>query len=149
MHTRNYRDIIGGLALVTIGLFAAIYALASLDLGNVMRMGPGMIPAMLGVLLVLFGMAIFVPALLQQGTAIQVDWRPAILVSASILAFALIVGPFGMVPAIVVLTLIATRADSSLSILSTVILATGLALGAYLIFSVGLGAPLRVFNWPF
>lgn len=148
MHSRDYRDIIGGMVLIVIGAGAAIYAAMSLRFGTVTNMGPGMFPAALGMLLAGFGAVILVPAFCRGGDLPEIEWRPLIVVLLAMLAFALIVQPFGMVPAIVVMTLIASRADRKLSPLALSILIVALSLTATLIFQVALGLQLRAFSWP-
>ena len=148
MPGKDYRDIFRGAVLVLLGGGAAIHALATLNLGTVAQMGPGMFPAALGALLGALGVAILVPALFRSGEIPSVDLRSLAAVSASILVFALIVQPFGLIPAVVALTFVASWADSRLSLLGTTILAACLSVGATLIFQIGLGLQFSAFNWP-
>ncbi|WP_163271755.1 tripartite tricarboxylate transporter TctB family protein [Chelativorans alearense] len=148
MSNRDYGDMFGGGALVAIGAFIAYYAVTTLSLGTVSRMGPGMFPAALGVILAVLGAVILIPALFREGEALKVEPRSLISVTTAMLAFVLLVEPFGLVPAIVVLTLIATCADGKLGWLGSAILAVVLAGGAVLIFQVGLDLQLPTLNWP-
>ncbi|MGV6872389.1 tripartite tricarboxylate transporter TctB family protein [Pseudochelatococcus sp. B33] len=148
MYRRDYRDIVGGAALVIIGGFTVFHAFTSLRLGSMVNMGPGMFPAVLGVVLVIFGFILMIPAWFRAGTGREVDFRSLASVVASILAFGLLMRPLGMIPAITALTLIASRADSKLSLGGVLILAATLSVGAYLIFSVGLRMPIVIFAWP-
>jgi hypothetical protein len=149
MHSRDYRDIIGGALLIILGLWAGFHAMSTFDLGTPSRMGPGMFPASLGFLLAGLGALIALPALFRGGPRITVDWRPMIFIMLGVWAFAIIVVPFGMVPAIVVLTIAAVLADTKIGIIGTAILAVALSVLAYLIFRVGLGIVLEPFRWPF
>lgn len=148
MRNMDYRDIIGGSALIIFGIAAALFALLTLRLGTVNQMGPGMLPAALGVILAVLGLIILVPAFFRAGKLPQIDGRPFVAVLVSVLAFAVMVRPFGIVPAIIVLTVIASRADSKLSPLGVIVVALGLALGATLIFQIGLRMPVAAFSWP-
>lgn len=148
MANKDYGDIIGGGALIGVGGFIALHAVTTLSLGTVSRMGPGMFPAALGVILAVLGAVILVPALFRQGEVLKVDLRSLVSVAGAMLAFVLLVEPFGLIPAILVLTLIATRADDKLGWLGSGILAVALALGAVLIFHVGLDLHLPILNWP-
>lgn len=148
MHSRNYQDILGGAVLILIGAAAAIYALATLRIGTISQMGPGMFPAAIGGILAVFGLAILIPALFRPGEMLRMDVRSFTAILVSILAFAAMVRPFGMVPAIAVLTLIASRADSRLSPLGTALVAAGLCLCAILIFRIGLSVPIAIIAWP-
>lgn len=148
MPARDYRDIIGGSALTLIGVFATIHGLVSLNLGTLSNMGPGMFPAALGVILAAIGVAILIPAIFRAAEMPDVDMRSFAAISASILAFAVMVQPFGLIPAIVVLTFVASRADSKLSPIGLVIVAVGLSVGATLIFRTGLGMSTAAIAWP-
>jgi hypothetical protein len=148
MYTHNYRDIIGGSLLVLIGLFVGINALVNYDLGTMRHMGPGMFPAWLGFILVGIGAVILVFGLLNAGERIEPDYRQFAAVILGMIAFAFTVGLFGMVPAVVVLTIGAVLADNKLGVVGTAILAAVLSVIAFLIFRVGLSIPLELFKWP-
>ncbi len=148
MHPRDYGDIMGGAALILIGTFATIYALTVLFLGTVRNMGPGMFPAALGCILAGLGVAILVPALFRKGKMPSFTIRPLLTVIASILSFAIMLPPFGLIPAIIVQTLVATQADRKLSMKIALILAAGLSLSATLIFQVGLSLQVAIISWP-
>lgn len=148
MYSRDYRDIIAGLALLGLGLFAALYGINTMRLGTVAQMGPGFFPVTLGFILTGFGAAIIVPAFLRAGRAVEIDLRSFLAVAASILAFGLLVRPFGLLPAIVVLTSIASFADGKLAFWKAALLGLALALLAIVIFRFGLGLPVRIVAWP-
>lgn len=149
MLSRDYKDLIGGSILALLGLGVAVQSVSSFDLGTFSRMGPGMFPLCLGALLVGLGTLIAVPALFRPGERIDADWRPLVFVMSGVLGFALTVRPFGLVPAIVVLTVVSGLGDSEHRPLGLAIVAAVLAGAAYLIFPVGLGVTLAPFKWPF
>jgi hypothetical protein len=149
MYARDYRDLIGGGLLILIGAAVTLHATNSLGLGTLLRLGSGGFPAALGVLLVVFGLALIVPAFRRRGELLPIAILPLICVLASILAFAVTLRTLGIVPAVIVMTLIATRADSKLSLFKAGILAVVLATFATLIFPIGLGirVPILTWNW--
>lgn len=149
MYARDYRDIVGGGALIAFGLWAGFHAVVNFDVGTMSRMGPGMFPAGLGFLLAFLGVLVMLPALFRPGTLPTVEWRPLIFTVIGVLAFALTVTRLGMVPAIVLLTIAAALADTKLKPIGIVLLAAGLSLIAYVIFRIGLGIVLEPFRWPF
>jgi hypothetical protein len=149
MHARDYRDIVGGLALILLGVFAVIYAWATLNLGTVSRMGPGLFPVALGCILAVLGLAILVPALFRTGEKMDIDLRSAAAILGSILTFALLVETFGLIPAIAVLIAVASRADNKVSLVEGTALVVALSVIATLIFKVGLGLQVSLFAWPF
>lgn len=148
MPTRDYRDLLGGCALLIIGSVAAIYSLMTLHLGTLSRMGPGMFPTSLGVILAVFGLILLVQAMFRTGEMPRGDLRSFLAICTSIFAFAVMIRPFGLLPAIVALTFIASRADGKLSLKGTAILAGLLSAGSFLIFRTGLDLPITLFAWP-
>lgn len=149
MYQRDYRDVIGGGILTILGLAVAAYSLARFEMGTISQMGPGMFPTCLGFILAGLGAIIALPALFRQGDAIVIEWRKVLFVLAGVLAFALTVLPFGLVPAIMLLTIgsgLADRSQRPRALVSMAIILAGLA---YLIFHVGLGITVAPFKWPF
>jgi len=145
----DLRDIACGVLLVATGLFIAIYASASLDVGTIQRMGPGMFPIAVGVLLIGFGTAIAIPAFFRAGTFDQVEWRSTAAVLASLIAFAAMIRPFGLIPATIALITISALAEPKFRLISTLAMCLCLPMLAYLIFGLGLGLPLTMFAVPF
>ncbi|KDC76294.1 tripartite tricarboxylate transporter TctB family protein [Bordetella bronchiseptica MBORD635] len=96
----------------------------------------------------LCGVMILIPALLRAGPMPVLEIRPLFWVSLSVLAFALLVLSFGLVPAIIVQSVLAGISDCKLSLRNSLLLAGGLSVGATLIFKVGLGVILPAFAWP-
>lgn len=148
MLTRDYRDIIGGISLLAIGLYAGVYAATEYTLGSVQHMGPGMFPAALGFLLAALGAAIALPAFFRPGMMPRPEIRPLIATAASIVLFAVTIRNAGLVPAVILLTVVAALGDNKLSWLATALLSVILSIFAVLIFIVGLDMPLQLFIWP-
>jgi hypothetical protein len=147
MHARDYRDIVAGGVLIVIGAAVAIHAAVSLGLGTLLRLGPVGFPAALGVILVGFGFVLLIPAFGRVGELPKVRFVPLLAVIASMVVFALMLRTVGMVPAVFVMTLIASRADGKLPLIKAAVLAAILALIAALIFPVGLGIRVPIFAW--
>jgi hypothetical protein len=150
MLNRDYRDIVAGAALVAFGLFVGIYASRNYDLGTLRHIGPGMFPSMLGYVLAALGVIVLLAALFRAGPAVATPaFRPLSAVLAGLLAFALTIEPFGMVPAIFLLVGIVALADDRLGPIGIVIFAALMSLLVILIFQVGLQLPIDSFKWPF
>ncbi|MFN3350599.1 tripartite tricarboxylate transporter TctB family protein [Pseudorhodoplanes sp.] len=148
MLSRDYRDIMAGLVMIAIGGGAAIYAWAFYRLGTVMHMGPGMFPFGLGILLAIIGVIVVLPALMREAPPIpRPDIRSFIFVSLSLVAFALTVRWIGLVPAVVLLVVIAALADNKLGLVKSLALAALLSVLAWFIFIYALGIPLQPFIW--
>jgi hypothetical protein len=148
MERGDRKDIIGGTLMTLVGIAVAAYSASHYQLGQLFRMGPGMMPVILGTTLAALGLLIAIPAFFRSGSPIEIDGRPSVAILGSIAAFALLVTPFGIVPAILGLTLAAAFADD-FNWVRTAILAVSLSVAAVLIFTVGLGIPMTVARWPF
>lgn len=110
------RNLITGIILTAIGVFAAVYA-QRYNMGTLARMGPGLFPYALGVLLTLIGLALAVVSFFEtlDDEPIKIEWRKATIILGSILVFALLLRPTGIVIATAISTFIATLADQKLN----------------------------------
>jgi putative tricarboxylic transport membrane protein len=150
MYRRDYRDIWCGMLLILVGTGAAYHSSTSYELGTVRQMGPGMYPLVLGLILVGLGALLFVPAMFRAGPSIQVsEWRPLVAITAAGTIFGLTIERFGIIPAVIVLTLISVLAGDKLRPIPALLLAIALAVCSMLIFQVGLKLPVKAFGWPF
>jgi hypothetical protein len=148
MPSIGYRDAVGGALLVAVGAVFAIYSWIHYPLGSVTRMGAGMVPFSLGVLLAILGGMVFMTSLSREGSFTEIRVATPLVILASVVVFALVIIPFGLLPAAFLATLIAAFADLSFRPVRNVILAAVLSAVAYLIFAVGLQLPIPLFAWP-
>jgi len=143
----DWQDVLGGLLMIGIGAFFALYATSSLSLGSIRRMGAGMFPLGVGIILVILGILIVLPALRRGGEPIKVQlWTP-IVICGAVALFAFSVRKIGVVPAIFLTVFISSLADLRLTPLYGILLGAGLSVMIWLIFSVGLGLPIPMFAW--
>ncbi|HVL75215.1 MAG TPA: tripartite tricarboxylate transporter TctB family protein [Noviherbaspirillum sp.] len=147
MTHRNYKDILGGLILVVLGLFVAYYSTQHYQMGTLTRMGPGAFPRALGYLLAGLGVLILVPAFFRSGTRMIFDWRPFLACATSILVFAITVKYVGMIPAIVLLVVTAALADDKLSPKGIIALAIAASILGVVIFSYGFEMSIPLVKW--
>lgn len=149
MFSRDYRDMVGGSLLMAGGLALALYAAASYDLGTLQRMGPGMFPMGLGYVTAGFGGILFVQAMFRPGVMPEIRiWSPLFILLGTG-AFALLVRPFGLIPAILAVTIISSFAELKVRPVSLTILSGTLCVIAWLVFRVALGLPILMIRWPF
>lgn len=143
MLTRNLQDLLAGLLIIAAGLSVSLYTLASYNLGTLRRMGPGMFPFGAGLVLVALGALVLLAGLLRAGVQMpRIAWRPLAAVSLAVAAFAVLIRPAGMFPAIAAMTVIAALAETRLRPLAVALLVAVLCLMAWLIFVAGLGLPI-------
>lgn len=69
-------------------------------------------------------------------------------VGGGILMFAALIEPFGLVPAIAALVLVASRADGALSLPAAALAIAGASVAIVGIFGFGLGFPMKIAAWP-
>lgn len=149
MLSRDYRDILGGLVLTLLGLWVAWYAAQNYSLGTLRRMGEGMVPMWLGIILAVFGVMIALPAVFRAGPKIHVNFVPALFILAGVSSFALMVRPFGLFPSIFAVVILSSLADTRFRPLAVLLLGAFLCAMVWLIFRVGLGQPFPLLRWPF
>ncbi|WP_438363055.1 tripartite tricarboxylate transporter TctB family protein [Nioella halotolerans] len=149
MLDRDYRDIVAGLGLTLAGVAAAAYAGSNYAMGTVSRMGPGMMPVALGVTLAAFGLMISVPALFRKGDTVVLKPRPLVVMSISIIGFALMIETVGIVPAVFFTTVFATFSETRVRLGAALILGAGMTFATWALFIVGLNLPIPAFDWPF
>jgi len=145
MKQKDIGDILGGVLMAAIGLFALAYA-QRYSFGSVRMMGPGFFPVLLGGLLVVLGVMIAVPAFRRSGPEVTFQWKTLTFVISAIAVFGFTLRPLGLVLSTMLAVLVAASADRNFSWLGRITLALALAVIVYLIFSLGLGMTLPV--WP-
>lgn len=149
MYKVDFTDLVGGSLLTLVGAAVAIVSVTYYPMGTLQRMGPGMFPAGLGVLLAVFGLILSLQSLRRPGERPDIRvWSP-LFVLGGIAAFALVVSPFGLIPAIVAITVVASLAELRVRPLSLALLCLGLCLLAPFVFRICLGLQIPMFRWPF
>ena len=146
---RDIKDHAGGLLLLAFGVFWAGYAITHYNLGSMRRMGPGMFPAGIGILIALMGIALIVTSALKTDAMPDIRPAAALRVLATVPAFALAMYYLGLIPAIGTIVLIAWGAEDRFRPLAIVALWAALSILAYTIFNLGLGLPMPAFRWRF
>jgi hypothetical protein len=142
----NLRDLLAGLIFIAIGAFFAIGA-GELEIGTALRMGPGYFPLVLACVLMALGLIIAGRSLVAGNALVgALPWRGMALILSAPAVFGLTVRGLGLVPALVVAVLIATFASQRANLLFASLLTLGLTLFCVLVFSYGLGLPLRLFG---
>lgn len=149
MYARDYRDLAGGGLLFVIGLWIGLHAAGNAASDAAYRASSGMPAEALAFVLAALGAAIAVPAWFRGGTVPPVKWRPVIFAASGMLTFAAVIDTFGMVPAVVAMTMASAHAGNTLRLRDAFLLGIALSLIAYLVFGLGLGTVREPFRWPF
>lgn len=146
MKHKDMQDVLGGLSLTALGVFATVYA-QRYEFGDLNHMGAGFFPVVLGILLAALGMMIAIPAFFRSGQAIEVRWKAFVLVLVSIVVFALTLKLVGLIFATALAVMVSTLADKETRWKSRLMIAAGVALITYLVFGLGLGMVLPTWPW--
>jgi hypothetical protein len=147
------RDYYAGGLMLLIGLFTILIG-RSYDIGTLHQMGPGLFPVILGVGMVIMGLLIAIGASVEvEGTDGSVhepvgapDWRGAIAIIASIVAFVLLAESAGLVIATFGTVFIAAMGDRESTLKEAFVLAVSITLFGVLLFSYLLQVNLPI--WP-
>lgn len=134
----NFRDLVAGGLVIAIGLYFLAGAL-DMRIGSAKEMGPGYFPMLVGGLTIALGLLVLVLSFATPARLEEAHWRPMISVLAAIAGFALMLDQFGLVPAMLAGVVLSSLGDPTARLFPTLLLACAAALGAWLIFRVGLG----------
>jgi hypothetical protein len=146
MAIRSPKDFWAGLLFVGIGI-GAIGVGSNYHLGTAARMGPGYFPRILGILLILLGMAIALRGVRLHGERVPAwKWRPTLIVLGSVVAFGMIVSKIGVAIATVLLIVAASTASHEFRARESVYAGVFLSALAVGVFVLGLHLQLPV--WP-
>ena len=155
------RWLVGAIGLGTFGaaglMFIAIAALGlwlsrNYPVGTALRMGTGYVPRLLCWILMGLGAAILVQGLREQDVSQPPEpgaWArllPVVVVTASLVAFALAIEQFGLVLSILLLVGIGSFAAPGIKPWEALVAALGLIALSWVIFVLGLGLTIPV--WP-
>lgn len=149
MYRLDYVDLVAGALLIAFGAAVTYTSVTHYPMGTPGRMGPGMFPAGLGVVLAVFGLILGLQALRRPGEKPNIRVFSPLFVLGGIAAFAAVIVPFGLIPAIVAVVVISSLADLRIRPVSLVISCVGLSLAAPFIFVFCLGLQIPLLRWPF
>lgn len=142
------KRLLAGVLFVLLGGAAATLSM-DYRLGGPSNMGPGFFPLGVGALMALVGGAITVHALIAHKELERVQGfalAPLLLISLAVVAFALLLRPFGLLAALTAMLAIAWAADRERRLIELPLMIVVLATASYCIFVLGLNIPLRL--WP-
>jgi len=140
----NTKDLSAGLLFIAI---AALFAFGTrdLDLGTALKLGPGAFPLLLAGVLGLLGLIIVANAFRNPAThEMTIPWRGILLIIVAPVLFGLTVRGMGLIASIALIVVVSAYASRRMSHKLAFALTIGLTVFCVLIFSIGLGLPLRL-----
>lgn len=142
------RDFLAGAACLLLAFFV-LWQGQEYALGSLQNMGPGYMPRMLGVGLVVCGVIIMAGSLRSSEALPRLNLRAFLFVTLAILSFALLMNRIGLFLATILLVFICSLSERRPRLIISVPLSLGLCLISYAVFIVGLNMPIRLFPWSF
>lgn len=147
---KDQRDFWAGILFAAFGSFFCFYAIANYPLGTASRMGPGYFPMLLGGILLFLGILIslksFFFAPTDNGKIGAFDWRVVFIILGSVLVFALLLRPAGLIPATAIMIFISSFANRTYKVIQAIVLSVVLSIMVWLIFVAGLDLTVPI--WP-
>mgnify|MGYP001062215758 CR=1 FL=1 len=143
------KDVLSGAMFIVFGLGTTIVALGY-KLGNAMRIGPGTFPIILGLIVALIGLAVLVRGIRERSsseTIVSWELKPLLFIVLAIVAFSLVIGTLGLIPAIVAVVFVGHFASREASLLELACMAVVLCVIATGIFIYGLNLPIPLGFW--
>lgn len=147
MHRGDMRDILGGLLVIAVGGTFA-WAATGYSFGSGRVIGAAYLPFSAGVIAMLIGAGVLIPALFRKGNPIEFNPRPVIWVLASVLVFGLLIQRVGLIIALIAVVAISALGSRESKIWQVVPLSIFMAIACWLIFVRGLGLPMPVLRNP-
>ncbi len=138
------KDFLSGLMFIGFGL-VALYFGQKLALGTPVRMGPGYVPRMLSLTLLGLGVMVCIIALVSGSEPVErPKWKPITLVTLGIICFGLLFERAGLIPALVVLIMVASLAGEEFKLTEVLGNIVVLSVLCTLVFKVGLGMNIYI-----
>ena len=139
-------ELLGAAFVLLLGALV-IFIASDYPMGTLNRMGTGYFPMILGVLLLIVGAVLLLEVFtVERETRAPFPFRPMVMVSLGIMAFACLVETLGLVAATVALVAVSSLAESPLRPVTTLIIAVAMSIIGVLVFIKGLGLPLSAFG---
>jgi hypothetical protein len=138
------KDFWSGLMFTGAGI-AALVVGGNLAVGTAIRMGPGYVPRMLSYILIALGLAITVRAVLSPGDPIErLRFKPIVMITLGVLAFAFLFERAGLAPALVCLVFLAALGGQEFKLIETVLACIVLIALCTVIFKIGLSMNIYI-----
>ncbi len=146
MSDRSKADLYAVALLGGLSAWIIVGALA-LGIGTPQRMGSGFFPLVVACLLLLVTVSIAVSAWRASGRAPAVALRSALFIFAGLVAFALVLPVFGLVPAVAALIVVSSAAMPGARWSRIALLVLFVVALSWAIFVTGVGVPVPAFSW--
>jgi Tripartite tricarboxylate transporter TctB family len=146
LRIKSPQDTGAAIILIAIGLTGLWFG-GDYDIGSMSRMGPGYMPMLLSVGLLVFGAAIGLRSVTIDGPPIETGrWWPSLLILVAVALFAALIDRAGLAVTTFVVAMICAGASEDVKWKQAVALGITLALFCVVVFVYGLRQPIPVFG---
>jgi hypothetical protein len=148
MRVRGQKDFWSAAMFVVFGVLFIAWSTAY-QFGTTQRMGPGYFPTVLGIMLVVLGVLVGLPALKKDAPATKVEgigWRGLLVILGAVGLYAILLPRLGFVVSLVVLIILTSMATTEFTWKATLASVVVLGVCSYLVFVKGLALQFPV--WP-
>jgi len=143
---KSPQDAGAAILLIVIGL-GGLWFGRDYERGTVSQMGPGYMPMLLSVGLVIFGGIIGLRAVTTDGPPIERGlWYPSALILLTVVLFAFLIETAGLAPATFAVAVLSAFASAQVRWKEALALGVGLAIFCVLVFVYGLRQPIPIFG---
>jgi len=138
-------DLLSGLLFLAAGIAAVIVA-QTYGFGDMLHMGAGFFPGLIGALLAIFGAIIAGKALYESDVSFAqwTEWRAVIFITAAVLVFAVLIKPTGLIISIAALVTVAWFADPNRRLYELPLMVVLLEIICIGTFIYGIGVPIKL-----
>ena len=148
MSRLNNKDVLAGSLFVLVGA-AGLWLGMDYAVGTAFRMGPGYFPRVLCGLLVLVGLVVALKGLAVGGESPEaLHWRPLILVTLGVIAFAALITTVGLLPAALAVVFLGMAGGPEFRLGEAILLSIVLSAAAIGIFKYGLSMTMPILDLP-
>jgi hypothetical protein len=145
------RDLYGGAIFVVLGI-VVLFQGVSYNIGSLAKVGPGLFPVALGVVLTALGVLIVLNGMISSkatdAEASPMQWRGIVAIVLGVVGFIAFGYLFGLAPAAFICVFVSAWGDREATFISTLILATVVTLFALLFFSYFLSIQFPILQSP-
>lgn len=148
MQVRNKQNFWSGVMFIVLGA-AFAWKSTEYSMGTAARMGPGYFPFWLGVIMAILGAIVLLSSLTSKAQKTEIDkfdFKSVAIITASVIVFALLLQPAGLIISMLVLVLISAAAAHDNNWKVSIANAIFLAVLCYMAFIVGLKLVFPI--WP-
>jgi hypothetical protein len=143
---KSPQDAGAAILLIVIGL-GGLWFGRDYERGTVSQMGPGYMPMLLSVGLIIFGGIVALRAVTVDGPPIERGlWYPSALILLAVILFAFLIETAGLAPATFAVAVLSAFASAEVRWKEAVALGGGLAIFCVLVFVYGLRQPIPIFG---